>query len=251
MKLTDFTRDILFKVNIKDNIVYLPPITLNRSEYAAVDKALSLMGGKWNRKVRGHVFEADPMPAIRMALETGEIEDTKKMYQFYPTPNEVAVRMCELACLDENSVALEPSCGDGALADVIWQYTPKSLHGIELNPAMNATLASKPYTTQCGVDFLNVYESQGWNRIIMNPPFAKGQDIKHVLHAFDLLNPGGILVAITGAAGMFHTDKASVAFREFLNEQNAEIEKLPAGTFKQSGTMVETYIIRIHKGEAK
>lgn len=139
-----------------------------------------------------------------------------------------------------------------ALLQMLFGNTPpKSLHGIELNPAMNATLASKPYTAQCGVDFLKVYESQGWNRIIMNPPFTKGQDIKHVLHAFDLLNPGGILVAITGAAGMFHTDKASVAFREFLNEQNAQIEKLPAGTFKQSGTMVETYIIRIQKGEAK
>lgn len=252
MKLTDSTRNILSNVSIEDNIVYLPPITLSRSEYVAVDKALSLMGGKWNRKTKGHVFEADPMPIIRIALETGEVEDTKKMYQFYPTPHNIAIRMCELACLDDSSIVLEPSCGDGAIADVIWQYYHRqSLHGIELNPAMNATLASKPYTAQCGVDFLTVHESQGWNRIIMNPPFTKGQDIKHVLHAFDLLNPGGILVAIIGASGMFHTDKASVAFREFLNEQNATIEKLPAGTFKQSGTMVETYIIRIQKGETE
>ncbi len=247
MQLTDFTRDILFRVSIKDNVVYLPPITLNRSEYAAVDKALSLMGGKWNRKAKGHVFETDPMPIIRMALETGEVEDAKKMYQFYPTPHNIAVRMCELACLDENSVVLEPSCGDGAIADVIWQYNPKSLHGIELNAAMNATLLSKPYTTQCGIDFLTV-NNRGWNRIIMNPPFTKGQDIKHVLHAFDLLEPGGILVAIIGAAGMFHTDKTSVAFRDFLSNNNATIEQLPAGTFKQSGTMVETYLIRVQKG---
>ena len=248
MKLTDFIRDILFKVSIKDNIVYLPPITLNRSEYAAVDKALSLMGGKWNRKAKGHVFDTDPTPIIRIALETGEVEDTKKLYQFYPTPHNIAARMCDIACLDENSVALEPSCGDGAIADVIWKYKPKVLHGIELNIEMQSGLKSKPYTTQCGVDFLT-FTQTGWNRIIMNPPFTKGQDIKHVLHAFELLEPGGILVAIIGAAGMFHTDKASVAFREFLSANNAVIEKLPAGTFKQSGTMVETYLVRIQKGE--
>lgn len=247
MKLSDFTRNILRSVSVSENVVYLPPITLNRNEYAALDKALSLMGGKWNRKAKGHVFDYDPAERIRAAIETGEVEETKKTYQFYPTPNKIAEYMCNLAQLDGESVVLEPSCGTGAIADVIWSYQPKSLYAIELNVELQDTLTNKQYNVCCGVDFLTV--SGQWNRIIMNPPFTKGQDIQHVLHAFNQLAPNGILVAIVGASCMFNSDKKSIRFREFLARNNATIEKLPAGTFKQSGTMVETYLIRIQKGE--
>lgn len=247
MKLSDVTRDILRNVSIQNNTVFLPNIQLNRNDYVAVDKALNLMGGTWNRKAKGHIFENDPTSLIALALETGEITDTKKAFQFYPTPNDVCKRMCELAQLDANSIVLEPSCGNGALADVIWSYHPKSLEGIELNTALQKVLDQKPYPVRCGIDFLNI--SGQWNRIIMNPPFTNGQDIKHVLHAFQQLAPGGILIAIVGAGCMFNSDTKSTQFRAFLAEHNAEAELLPAGTFKKSGTMVETYLIRIHKGE--
>lgn len=245
MKLSDSTRNILSNVRIQNNIVFLPDIQLNRNDYVAVDKALSMMGGTWNRKSKGHVFDTDPTEMVALAVATGEITDLKKTFQFYPTPHDICERMCALAQIDANSTVLEPSCGDGALADVIWQQHPRSLEGVELNPAMYNILSTKPYPVRCGVDFLTV--AGQWDRIIMNPPFTNGQDIKHVLHAFDLLAPGGILVAIVGASGMFRTDKRSVQFRDFLATHYATSELLPAGTFKQSGTMVETYLIRIQK----
>jgi 16S rRNA G1207 methylase RsmC len=40
----------------------------------------------------------------------------------------------------------------------------------------------------------------------MNPPFANGDDIKHITHALKMLNPGGRLVAIC-ANGPRQNDK--------------------------------------------
>ncbi len=37
---------------------------------------------------------------------------------------------------------------------------------------------------------------QYYSRVIMNPPFSHGQDIRHILRAFSLLRPGGVLVAV-------------------------------------------------------
>ena len=39
-----------------------------------------------------------------------------------------------------------------------------------------------------------------YDTIVMNPPFEKFQDIDHVRHAFDLLKPGGRVVAISASA---------------------------------------------------
>jgi 16S rRNA G1207 methylase RsmC len=35
-------------------------------------------------------------------------------------------------------------------------------------------------------DFLN-FESMRFNKFIMNPPFSKSQDVKHILKAYSLL----------------------------------------------------------------
>lgn len=247
MKLTDFTRDILLSVSIKDNIVYLPSITLTRDEYTDVDKALSLMGGKWNRKAKGHVFDHDPTEEIRNAICESEVPNRKKELQFFPTPLPVAQMVCQMACITEESVVLEPSCGNGALADVAWTYNPKALVGVEINPDMKRYLQSKPYETHIEQDFLQYNQPNVFDRIVMNPPFSKHQDIAHVQHAYTMLKPGGILVSVISVGGMIHSDAKSKAFRDFLTETEAELVPVEAGAFKESGTMVPTYIIRIHK----
>ena len=38
-----------------------------------------------------------------------------------------------------------------------------------------------------------------FDRIVMNPPFSRDQDARHVNHAFSFLKPGGKLVAIVGS----------------------------------------------------
>ena len=58
--------------------------------------------------------------------------------------------------------------------------------------------------------------NSGYDRIVMNPPFSDRRDVEHVQHAYELLKPGGRLVAIMGEGSFFGSDKKAVAFREWL-----------------------------------
>ena len=94
----------------------------------------------------------------------------------------------------------------------------------------------------------NFLEHKGsYDRIIANPPFSKQQDIDHIMHMHSLLKPGGILVSVVSESPFFRINKKSVAFREFLEANNAEIIPLDTGAFKESGTMVKTRIIKMEK----
>jgi 16S rRNA G1207 methylase RsmC len=96
-------------------------------------------------------------------------------------------------------------------------------------------------------DFMTVPQRQDFDRVLMNPPFSKGQDVKHVTHALGFLKPGGRLVAIMGAGVTFRQDKRTTDFRELVQSMGGTIEPLPEGSFKSSGTMVNTVIVVIDK----
>ena len=77
-------------------------------------------------------------------------------------------------------------------------------------------------------------------------------DIKHTQYAYNLLNPGGRLVAIMSESPFFRMDKEAVAFRNWLDEVNGSSEKLPQGSFLDSerSTGVATRIVVIDKPNA-
>jgi len=79
-----------------------------------------------------------------------------------------------------------------------------------------------------------------YDRIVMNPPFSNGQDAEHIQHAYELLKPGGKLVAIAGEGIFFRNDAKAMAFREWLDQVGGTSEKLPEGTFKDSSLMATT-----------
>lgn len=252
MKVSDVVLDILTECRAEGNVVYLPDRQLDRQTYLAVNKALECMGGKWNRKEKGHVFaHGDPAEMLETLILTGEVVDQKKNFQFFPTPRPIAEQMCKLAELDENSTVLEPSCGRGDLADVIYEAGVKKLACIELNRDMEPFLAHKPYSVHLGVDFLayarDHYPHGYWNRIIMNPPFSKQQDINHIVTAYCILKPGGILVSVVSESAFFRSNRQSETFREFLDVTNALNICLDANAFKESGAAVRTRLIRIEK----
>jgi hypothetical protein len=101
-----------------------------------------------------------------------------------------------------------------------------------------------------GTDFLKfVPQGGGYNVIVMNPPFERFQDIHHVLHAWECLEPGGRLVSIMSEGVFFRQDKIAVRFREWLDDQNAQVIELSAGTFAESGTGVKTRLVMLDKYE--
>lgn len=249
-RIADNILDILGKCRTEGNTLYLPEGQLDRATYQAVNKVLESIGGKWNRKAKGHIFaDGDPAELLDNVILAGEITDLKKQYQFFPTPRPIAERMCELAELDDTCTVLEPSCGKGDLADVIFDAGVKQVCGLELNPDMEQYLSKKPYTVLTGVDFLQYVKdtTKEWSRIVMNPPFSRQQDIDHILTAYGILRLGGILVSVVSESPFFRSNKKSVDFRAFLDEHEAIIEPLAEGAFKESGTMVRTRLVKIVK----
>jgi hypothetical protein len=218
---------------------------LERDLYVRCNKAYDALGGKWDRKAGGIVFKIDPRPQIEGLITDGQLQVERD--GFFETPRKVVERMLELVPFpigETNSYfVLEPSAGLGAIA--------RYLHGlnftlIEKNHERCEEL-KKTYKHVLEMDFLEFNQSEFFMRIYMNPPFEELRDIDHVIHAYDLLADGGKMISVMAESAFFRSDKKSVAFREWLEEVNAYNEKLPEGSFKESGTGVNARLVVIEK----
>ncbi len=253
MKIKDEILAILAECTTDKNIIYLPQIQLDRKTYESVNKCLESIGAKWNRKAKGHVVDGDASELMDNLVLTGETTDLKKEYQFFPTPMEIGRLMCEMAGIHKYSRVLEPSAGNGNLVKAIIAAGAQSVYAVELNPAMMMPLEKLNCEGTTVVvhsgDFLTAGLSEKINvkHVVMNPPFSKQQDIDHIMEAWKVLQPGGILVSVVSESPFFRTNRKSVEFRDFLDENNAEVVSLPEGAFKESGTMVRTRIIKLKK----
>jgi len=238
-QIYEATLAILSDVKIEGNKIFITSGNLDRKQYLAVNEVLENMGGKWDRKSKSHVYPEDPTEKLEMVLLAGEIVPPKK-YGYFPTPPEIAKLVIEAADIKPHMAVLEPSAGQGGIADCL----PGDcyLDCIELLPENLKVLESKMYRV-IGSDFLSIEPRQDYDRVVMNPPFENQQDIDHVLHALEFLRPGGRLVSIMSAGVLFRQNKKTVEFREMIDE----ITALPEGSFKLSGTNVNTSMVVINK----
>lgn len=219
----------------------LPKGQLDRGLYESVNKFLEAMGGKWNRKLGGHLFALDPREKWSHLVGEGEL--TSKKDGYFPTPKEVAVKMAAHADLYNYSIVLEPSAGTGHIADIVKSLVSQ-VHVIELDEQRRGVLVGKGYKV-VGEDFLKF--NTKYLRILLNPPFENGQDVEHVEHAFDLLQEGGICVAIMAESVFFRDDSKYKNFRDDILDQYGYAESLPRGAFKASGTMVNAKMVVLKK----
>jgi phospholipid N-methyltransferase len=243
MKISNEILNILEKCTVEDNTVFLTCGQLDRKMYTEVNKCLENIGGKWNRKAKGHVFDSDPVELLDNLILTGETVGLKKQYQYFPTPSSIAKMMVEMAEITDGDYILEPSAGQGAILDEL--PAGNLILSIELNAENAKILRLKGYDA-LEQDFLQFNEMK-FDRIVMNPPFSRQQDIDHIIHAYELLKDGGVLVSVVSEGPFFRENKKSVEFRKILENNNAEIIDIDQGSFKESGTMVKTRIIKIHK----
>lgn len=166
--------------------------------------------------------------------------------QLFPTPPELAARMVEIAGIEAGHRVLEPSAGTGNLLKAIGPAPDKV--AVEINGELVDALArgADSGTHIHRADFLLCNGALGqFDRIVMNPPFADGQDIAHVEHAMHMLKPGGRLVAVMSAGVTFRSDKRTKAFRAMVEALGGEIEPLPDDTFRQAGTGVRTVLVTV------
>jgi hypothetical protein len=82
--------------------------------------------------------------------------------------------------------------------------------------------------------------NRGYDRILMNPPFSDRRDAQHVQHAYELLRPGGRLVALMGEGVFFGRDQKAQDFRAWLDAIGGTSEKLDEGTFTDPSLPVNT-----------
>jgi len=150
-----------------------------------------------------------------------------KIPGFFSTPPAVAQKVVDNADIQAGMTVLEPSAGTGGIADFIRDQQPKAKLTVnELNYKLNQVLEAKGYKPTQG-DFLKLKGK--YDRIVMNPPFEKGQDIEHVMHAYSLLNDGGRIVSIMSESPFHRSEKKYQAFREWIDELGAEVEELQSG----------------------
>jgi len=167
---------------------------------------------------------------------------------YFPTPSGIIERMANIAELMPSDRVLDPSLGHGSIADYIKPMV-KEVKGFEVNHSLADICDLKDYLIERR-DFLTV-QAEGiaqYDKVMMNPPFENLQDAEHVRHAFKFLKPGGKLVSIMSPSAFFVSNKKAEDFREWLSLLDAEVFDIEAGAFKESGTMIASKMLVIHKG---
>lgn len=159
----------------------------------------------------------------------------KKIDGFFPTPEGLAAEIVAKAGIVDGDIILEPSAGLGHIAEAITEAHPANkLICMEIYQPLCEALNLKGYEAVNG-DFLMcaaINPDIRPNKIIMNPPFENLQDIDHVTHAWELLKPGGRIVAIM--AGNKSRETAKVKdFMQFV-DQYGTWEENPFGSFASS-----------------
>lgn len=171
---------------------------------------------------------------------------------FFETPEALVERVFHDYLIKPGMQVLEPNAGRGRIARHAARKGAK-VTCVEINPAHAAELRDQRthygYTNVYCADFLQLRtrELPTFDAVFMNPPFDRGMDVDHVLHALDFLKPGGVLIAIMSAGTEFREDKQTVAFREMIKRMRGTFHDLPAGSFKESGTMVNTIVLQVTK----
>lgn len=176
--------------------------------------------------------------------------DICKDLQYYPTPEAVTTAILRNASLQDGDEILEPSCGAGGVMDVIAKsvradyrgISPRvSMIGVEVHPGRCAEARAKGYAV-VNANFLEWQTQKRFTMVIMNPPFYGKHYAKHVRKAFDLLKPGGALYAVLPVTARDN--------HGLLDDLKPKWQDLPVGSFRESGTCVNTVIMTCFKPKA-
>jgi len=201
---------------------------------------------RWPAPDRSRTDNADDRMAYAEELEAKRWKDPahKMIAGYFPTPYPEAALMVESADIQPGMSVLEPSAGTGGIADMLPAHA--EIHVAEISPTLRKVLGEKGYQN-VQADGLGV--SRRFDRVVMNPPFEKGQDMAHVLQAFHTnLKPGGRLVAIVGAGAMHNSSKAHQAFQRFVSEHRGESDRMiDPKAWRRSGTGVRAIRIVLDK----
>ncbi len=229
---------------------------LDRKLYIQVAAVLGAMEAKWSRQLQVFAADAELSSRIEQALISGEVT-TAKDVGFFPTPRVLAERMAEFVVRKPGMQVLEPSAGTGVLVAAA-VARDAFVHCVEWDNFRSRelkdrfTIAIAVSTQRDFVEYAKDHDGrpfQMYEGILANPPFCRvgqGDHVDHLHRMIDLLSPGGRLACVMPASLLFRVDKRYVELRKRIGLfKGAKIEALPEGTFKESGTLVNTCLVQI------
>lgn len=195
---------------------------------------------------------AEQRPRFQRLARKDSAPKVFSAFNLFPTPPDLADRVIELADIHYGQHVLEPSAGTGRLLDAIQRrfkhhvesglvHHFSDLHirvtAVEIDEAMcHHALTHQRFAvwvTATQADFLTWETTELFDRIVANPPFRRGVDVRHIEKMRTLLKPGGRLVAIC----------ANGSRRQRLFDEASQVIELPEGSFKSEGTNVSASIV--------
>lgn len=243
MRVDQDVLETLERAEVAGQSLFLPP-QMPRPLYVRTNKVLEAAGGRWDRREKAHLFPESAADAVDAILLTGTVTAPAD-FGYFPTPSPVVERLIALAELAPGMAVLEPSAGKGAIASALAD-AGCVVDCMELQPENTAVLEAAGFARSVrAADFLATVPSPDYDRVVMNPPFARQADIAHVRHALRYVRPGGRLVAVMSNSVTFRQTRAAQDFRELVEVRGGIIEDLPSGSFRESGTGVEAVIVVI------
>ncbi len=258
MKVDEKALEIIDKYGRADGSLFYIEKALPRKEYLLVNAVLESLGGKWNRKGKCHVFPDGFVvdDALSEVIATGSVLNVQKDLDHYETPEDIARFMASLADVQVGHYCLEPSAGKGRIAEALADAcgSKSAVTVVDIHPPFIANLKKLGFENAFIEDFLNwpnLGFTPGWfeyDRVVMNPPFSRQADTDHVLQAIGFLAPGGILVSVMASGVEFRKNKKTLTFKQVLESKGVfEFIPLPSKTFVESGTSVNTVLLKFTK----
>lgn len=178
-----------------------------------------------------------------------------KDLSFYPTPASVVERLLEEVYLGEDAVVLEPSAGAGSIVHGLLARGAREVHAVEVHPDRVEALERirDPRLKVTAANFLKLPPKAIYTHVLMNPPFFRTHWMEHVMHAYEFLAPGGILLAVLPVTAELGDTVQHEAFRQWARARGREygrlFQDLPAESFASSGTRVNTVVLSLYRGK--
>lgn len=256
---------------------------LDRPDYEQVQAVFDRIagGGRWHRTSGTFAWDSDRAgdleAALKAVLDAGVLPpDPKRTDGWFATPAFLARQLAEVAlelpgwygAFSELRV-LEPSAGEGALADALHlegNVPAGNIRCVEPDPWRAAVLRGKGYPTVEGrfQDWLAEAKRSPVDLILMNPPFTEPGDsrawVEHLQLAWQLVDRGGRLVAVVPASLEWAGDKRVERLRWQLQGYRADWWSLDEeegrrdgrgrpGAFITSGTGIRTLGLVVDRPE--